>query len=131
MADYHARGFNAATLGKGRRVWLVIQRGIDKAAYSQKTHNVYIPFDRIISQTDTAEGNNLMHELAHWIQDQEYRMSSAAVSGPKTWWVENNAEVMTMLIDPAYLNVNLTYFVKTPNREERLGLQLSPFAWDS
>ena len=43
----------------------------------------------------------LWHELFHWIQDEEYTMGLAALTGGSTWWVETSAEVATFLIEAA------------------------------
>lgn len=66
---------------------------------------------------------DLMHELAHWIQQKKYSFYRAAISGSRRWWLEVSAEVMVFLIEPKNIDNNLNTYKKMA------GFQKAPFTW--
>jgi hypothetical protein len=135
MASYQTEGFTAANLEKnGTKVNVIVEAGSGDPVYTPSNGTVYIPMDSIGGDNISSE---LAHELAHWVQDASYNMTSSywsdklGISSTSKWWLENSAEDMVMLYDPAYIDKNLTYYGTTSlGNDKRTPFQLAPNQWN-
>ncbi len=120
-------GFTAAKLTVGSPLEVVVEPGSGDPRYRSLNGVIYLPVDAAKGMIG-GDTHDTLHEMAHWIQDEEYNMAWAYWSGGKTWWLETAAENMVMLHDPAYIPQNLTAYgpVTVGNQ---LALQLSPYQW--
>lgn len=131
MRSYQQKGFTAAAISPGNPAYIIIEAGAKTAYYSWKTGNVYVPWDIIGSIGNSGNRCTLAHEYFHWIEDEEYRMGVAALSGPKSWWLENSAENGAFLIDSICIDRTLTEYGKTTTSGNVLGFQAAPMLWDT
>lgn len=130
MKAYTGKGFTAAQLSPSNTVSVIIDPSVTAAQYSSKNGIVYLPVDSAGKITSDEGRRELAHELFHWIQDEEYAMTFAAVSGPKTWWLEVAAENGVFLIDDGALEYNLTHYGQVSvDGVAFLGLQAAPYTW--
>jgi hypothetical protein len=130
MAAYQNEQFAAANLqGTGARVSVVVQKGSGDPHYSPCNGMIYIPEDSLGSGNLE---NELAHESAHWVQDEEYNMTGAywknklSVSSAETWWLETSAEYMATLYKPDYLEHNLTTYGPPNPANSKTPFQLAP-----
>lgn len=132
MNAYAGKGFTAAKLSASNTVSVVVDPSITTPVYSSKNGMVYLPVDSA-SKIAADEGRReLAHELFHWIQDEEYVMTVAALSGVKTWWLEVAAENGVFLIDDGALEYNLQRYGQVAvDGVALLGLQAAPYTWAS
>ena len=134
MSAYQNENFTAANLqSTGARVNVVIKKGSGDPCYSPSNGMVYIPEDSLGASALEYE---LAHELAHWVQDEEYNMTGAywknkiGVSSAETWWLETSAENMVMLYKPDYLDQNLTAYGPTNPSDSKTPFQFAPNQWN-
>jgi hypothetical protein len=135
MSSYQSEGFDAADLVKnGYKVNVVIEAGSGDPVYTPSNGSVYIPQDSMGKDNLASE---LAHELAHWIQDAAYNMTSSywsdklGISSASKWWLENSAEYMVMLYDPKYIDQNLiSYGTTSLGNDKRVPFQLAPNQWN-
>lgn len=129
MARYQGLGLTAATLTPETPLYIVI--GDSGPHYSSVTGNMYIPWD-IVEKVQTPQNSGtLAHELAHWVEDENYAMSLEAFSHEHFWWLEMAAENLSMLYEPSRLGGNLTFYGKVSDDGGRYSFQLDPFRWES
>jgi hypothetical protein len=131
MSSYQQKGFTAAAIGPSNPAYVIIEAGASEPYYSFKTGNVYIPWDIIGGIGDTRNRCTLAHEFFHWIEDEEYRMGIAALSGPKSWWLEASAENGSFLLDSSCIDKNLTQYGLVNTGGNVLGFQAAPLQWES
>jgi hypothetical protein len=134
MAVYQNEGFIRAKLEDyWTGVTIIINKGKGDPYYSVGNGTIYIPEDSLGHENLEYE---LAHELAHWIQDEEYNMGSAfwknklGISASQTWWLENSAENMVMLYKPDYIERNLTYFGAPNPSDSKTPFQIAPLNWN-
>lgn len=133
MAKYTQIGFPNADLA---RYWfamnIIIEDGKGDPYYSAKSGNVYIPMDN--AQNISGATRALGHELAHWIQDEAYKMTwaglkSVVYSANNFWWLEVAAENMVMLADDSYVKGNLEEYGLITAPDNRLVWQMAINQW--
>jgi hypothetical protein len=130
MSSYQQKGFTAAAISPSNPAYVIIEAGASEPYYSFKTGNVYIPWDVIGGIGDTKNRCTLGHEFFHWIEDEEYRMGVAALSGPKAWWLETSAENGSFLLDPSCIDKNLTQYGLVNTNGNVLGFQAAALQWE-
>ncbi len=131
MDKYESLGFDGAIYNASNPVYVVIVKGSGTPLYSVPNGVVYLPNDIATKITGGGKDDFLVHEMAHWIQDESYNMTAAYYSGAGTWWLETAAENMVMLIDPGYLSKNLEVYGKIDSDEKLSAFQISPYTWPS
>ncbi|GEM_PF-1165927 len=134
LAVYQNEGFNRAKL---EDYWfgvpIVIKKGGGNPVYSVGNGTIYIPEDSLGHENLEYE---LAHELAHWIQDDKYNMSSSywknffGISSSQTWWLENSAENMVMLYKPNYIERNITTYGPSNISDSKTPFQFAPLTWN-
>lgn len=134
MTTYQQERFIPAYLQQnGDKVRVIIQKGKGDPHYSPCNGVVYIPEDSVNNESIKYE---LAHELAHWIQDEAYNMTSAywsnklSVDSSATWWLETTAENMVMLAYPEYINQNLTVYGPPNPSDSKTPFQIAPNQWN-
>jgi hypothetical protein len=127
LKAYADKGFTAA--GSNASIWIVVDRSVSAPQYSIRSEVIYLPLDSATSITGDKARRELAHELFHWIQDEAYAMTAAALSGAKTWWLETTAENGVFLIDNGSLEYNLKHYGQTNVSGTMLGFQAAPFTW--
>jgi hypothetical protein len=127
MKAYADKGFTAA--GSNASLWIVVDRSVSAPQYSIRSEVIYLPLDSATSISGDKARRELAHELFHWIQDEAYAMTAAALSGAKTWWLETTAENGVFLIDNRALEYNLHHYGQTTVNGAMLGFQAAPFTW--
>lgn len=130
MSSFRQAGFTAAAIGPGNPAYIIVEAGASEPYYSFKTGNVYIPWDIIGGIGDAKNRCTMAHEFFHWIEDEEYRMGLAALSGPKSWWLETSAENGSFLLDSSCLDKSLTQYGLVNTSENVLGFQAAPLQWE-
>jgi len=128
MAKYGKLGFTAAQLKTNAPMRVIVKTGLTDPQYRARNGVIYLPPDIAKNMSGTAN-HDVLHEMAHWIQDEAYNMSWAYWSGGKTWWLETAAENMVMLQDAAYIPINLSVYGAISTADNRLALQQSPYQW--
>jgi len=131
MNQYAGMGITAARISPSNPIYIVLG-AYDNPSYSALTGNLYMNWTNIQNLKDPAPEfqANLSHELAHWLQDCTYVMTSASFSQLARWWLEVSAENLAFLQNPASLGSNLTSYGRLQEAGEvRYGLQLAPFTW--
>jgi len=131
LGSFQQHGFTSAAISSSNPAYVVIEASATSPYYSWKTGNVYIPWDIIAGIGETQNRCNLAHEFMHWIEDEEYRMGSAALSGPSTWWMEVSADNGAFLIDSGCIDKNLTTYGGVTTAKNVLGFQAAPMQWES
>lgn len=121
-------GFTAAKLTSRSPMQVVVETRSGDPRYKSLNGVIYLPVDAAKGMIGGAVHDTL-HEMAHWIQDEEYNMAWAYWSGGKTWWLETAAENMVMLHDPAYVPQNLIAYGPITTSDNHLALQQSPYQW--
>lgn len=134
MNKYAQLGFTNADLSRyWFALYIVIVPGSGDPYYSPKSGSVYIPLDYAKKITAGEGSIGLLHELAHWIQDEAYRMAWAGlksyISSGDFWWLDVAAENMVMLAEPSYIAGNLARYGAITDKQEALVWQLSPRQW--
>jgi len=130
IGKYGEMGFTAAQLAASAPMRVVVKSGLTDPQYRSLNGVIYLPPD--VAKNMSSEANHdVLHEMAHWIQDEEYNMFWAYWAGGKTWWLETAAETMVMLQDPAYIPINLSTHGAISTDDNRLALQQSPYQWPS
>lgn len=125
---YANKGLRAAQ--SRNPIYIAVVPGVRNPAYSTMNGTIYLPMDSVTSIFTDEGRRELAHELLHWIQDEEYAMTLAALSGAKTWWLETTAENGVFLIDNGALEYNLQHYGQTTvDRPAFLGFQATPFTW--
>lgn len=127
LQSFAKKDFTAAK--SNSPIFVVINPKLREPAYSPKSSILSLPVDSAKTIANPPGRYELIHELAHWVQDEEYAMTVAALSGPKAWWLETTAENMVFLIEPAAQEHNLTYYGQTTVDGPKLGFQAEPFTW--
>jgi hypothetical protein len=127
LKAYADKGFTAA--GSNASLWIVVDRSVSAPQYSIRSEVIYLPLDSATSISGDKARRELAHELFHWIQDEAYAMTAAALSGAKTWWLETTAENGVFLIDNRALEYNLHHYGQTTVNGAMLGFQAAPFTW--
>lgn len=130
IGKYGELGFTAARLTARAPMRVVVKLGLTDPQYRSLNGVIYLPPD-IAKNMSGGANHDVLHEMAHWIEDEEYNMSWAYWSGGKTWWLETTAENMVMLQDPAYIPINLSTYGAISTGDNRLALQQSPYQWPS
>jgi hypothetical protein len=130
MSSYQQKGFTGAAISPSNPAYIIIEAGDFEPYYSFKTGNVYVPWDIIGGIGDAKNRCTLAHEFFHWIEDEEYRMGVAALSGPKSWWLETSAENGAFLLDSSCIEKNLTQYGLVNTNSSVLGFQAAPLQWD-
>jgi len=127
MAQYADLGFTAAGLTPSSPAYINLVTGGGDPKYLVASGSIHLPADSAQAVV-SGKTHDLLHEMAHWIQDEEYVMSWAYWRGNQTWWLETAAENMVMLVDPAYIEENLTYY-GTITLGNTLAFQNAPYQW--
>ena len=131
LTRFGGLGFGAVRLSFTQRMYVTIQRSGEDLQYSSVTGVLYVPAKFFDTKPGSAPPYDFYHELAHWIQDEEYSMTLAMVSNPAhRWWLEIAAELMVMLIEPSYIEALLDDQGDLPvGADNALSIQLSPYQW--
>lgn len=127
LQSFAKKNFTAAKSNSS--VFVVIGPDLSAPAYSPKSSILSLPVDSAKTIANPPGRYELIHELAHWVQDEEYAMTVAALSGPKAWWLETTAENMVFLIEPEAQEHNLIQYGQTTFDGPKLGFQAEPFTW--
>ncbi|WP_298406095.1 hypothetical protein [uncultured Chloroflexus sp.] len=127
LRSFAQKGFTAAKSNSS--IFVVIKPDLNAPAYSPKSSILSLPVDSAQTIANPPGRYELIHELAHWVQDEEYAMTVAALSGIKAWWLETTAENLVFLIEPAAQEHNLTQYGQTTVDGPKLGFQSEPFTW--
>ena len=128
IGKYAGLGFTAAGVSPSAPMHLEIFKGSGDPRYKVRSGVIAIPLD--VAQAIGGEGSHaLYHEMAHWIQDEEYVMTWAFYWDDKVWWLEAAAENMVMLVDEGYLGDNLTTYGTISLDDNTLAFQASPYDW--
>lgn len=128
MQAYANKGLHAAQ--SRSPIYIAVVPGIRNPEYSTMNGTVYLPIDSAMRIVTDEGRRELAHELFHWIQDEEYAMTLAALSDARTWWLEMTAENGVFLIDNGALEFNLQHYGQTTvDRPAFLGFQAAPFTW--
>lgn len=128
MTRYASLNFSSAKISRSYPMIVRIFSGAGDPKYKPQNGVLYIPED-VVKNVDSNDHYTLYHEMAHWIQDEEYAMIPAFYSHPRHWWLEVSAETMVMLLDPDYTNLNLTTYGSVTNDDGSLVLQSTPYQW--
>ena len=141
MESYAALGFTAAQISPANSMHVVIESGGGDAYYRPSNGMIYIPAVLAQSMGEQASGNtaaavtgstDLLHEMAHWIQDESYAMLLDFWIAESVWWLETAAENMVMLVDPARMDQNLASWGQARlDDSSRLAFQYAPGTWPS
>lgn len=131
MSQYYQAGFTAAVISPSNPLYVIVEAGASEPYYSWRTGNVYVPWDIIGGIGDSGNRCTLAHEFFHFIEDEEYRMGVAAMSGPKSWWLETSAENGAFLLDTSCIEKNLTEYGFVEASGNVLGVQAAPLQWES
>ncbi len=128
MAKYGQLNFTAARLSKDNRMIIRVFTGTGSPKYQCYNGVLYIPVDTV-ENIASSSPHELYHEMAHWIQDEEYVSTAAYYSEPKTWWLETAAENMVMLLDESYIAKNLTTYGTISHKGHQITFQAGPNQW--
>jgi len=128
MKRYQDAGFKAAELSPASPLYVVITSSETSPLYKVRNGVIYLPPD-VARGIASGGQHELMHEMAHWIQDMKYNMTWAYFSGAKIWWLESAAENMVMLLDEAYIGMNLATYGKGDLDNGRTIFQGAPYVW--
>jgi hypothetical protein len=131
MGTFQQNGFKSAAISASNPAYIVIEASATSPYYSWKTNNVYVPWDIVAGISDIQNRCTLAHEFMHWIEDEEYRMGTAAISGPKSWWMEVSADNAAFLLDSGCIEKNLTQYGIVNTSKNVLGFQAAPLQWES
>jgi hypothetical protein len=128
MNKYAELGFTTARLSKSAPMTLRVSTTVTSPSYYPLNGVLYIPIDTV-SNIATQSPVDVYHEMAHWIQDEEYNATAAYYSEEKTWWIETSAENMVMLAEPSYVGGNLRTYGTITQANGALAFQASPYQW--
>ena len=128
MAKYAQLNFTAARLSKDNPMIIRVFTGAGSPKYQCYNGVLYLPIDTV-ENIASSPPHELYHEMAHWIQDEEYVTTTAYYSDPKTWWLETAAENMVMLLDESYIAKNLTTYGTISHKGNQIAFQAGPNQW--
>jgi len=134
MHRYRTFGFTSAAIGPDNPLIIALEAGDSDPYYSWKSGVVYLGEGAAKQLAGADAGGSLSarlelwHELFHWVQDEEYAMGLAALTGGDTWWMETTAEVATFLIEPAGAPRNARLYGHSTHGAVNVS-QLSPSQW--
>ena len=128
IGEYAGLGFTAAKISRSSPMHVEIFKGSGDPRYQVRSGVIAIPLDQAQSLGGQG-GDALYHEMAHWVQDEEYTMTWAFYWDDKVWWLETAAENMVMLVNPGYLGTNLTTYGPISLDDNTLAFQASPYDW--
>jgi hypothetical protein len=119
--------FTAAKISRSSPMHVEVFKGGGDPRYKVRSGVIAIPAD--VAKDIGAASSDLRHEMAHWVQDEEYVMTWAFYWDDKVWWLETAAENMVMLADEGYVGKNLTTYglITLPSNE--LAFQAAPYDW--
>lgn len=129
MDKYEGLGFDGAIYTASNPVQVVVMAGAGTPSYKVANGVIYLPSDVALKIAGGGKDDFLNHEIAHWIQDESYVLTSAYYFDADTWWIETSAENMVMLVDPSYVSKNLLVYGEIDADEKNSVLQSSPFQW--
>jgi len=135
MLEYQRLGFTNAVVTTGRPLRMVVNTGTGDPQYTPGNRTLYIPKDTALAITDPAHTHSLQHELAHFIQHRKYNMvktywGAVFSSGSGKWWIENSADNMVFLLDPAYMNEQIVSYGAPAPALGKMGFQYAPLQWN-
>jgi hypothetical protein len=129
MKRYYGAGFSTAAPTRWFPLYVVITDKVEVPKYTVANGVVNIRPEDAASLPGGSR-YDLWHEMAHWIQDEEYNMTWAfAASAPKRWWLDASAEVMVMFLDAGYIPANLTFYGKGDLGADKTIFQGAPYVW--
>lgn len=131
-AAYAQLGFAAARIGRHGPMRVMILPGSGDPLYHPASMTIRIPGNvaiGILENGDSRAARDLRHEMAHWIQDEEYPLLWNFWWGDQTWWLEVAAENMVMLTDEDRLGENFRIWGDLIMPGKRLPSQFSPYQW--
>lgn len=131
MGTFEQNGFKSAAISASRPAYVIVEASATSPYYSWKTNNVYVPWDIVAGVNDIQNRCTLGHEFMHWIEDEEYRMGTAAMSGSKSWWMEVSADNGAFLLDSTCIEKNLNQYGIVNTSKNVLGFQAAPMQWES
>jgi hypothetical protein len=131
MGTFQQNGFKSAAISSSNPAYVVVEASATSPYYSFKTNNVYVPWDIIAGIGDIQNRCTLGHEFMHWIEDEEYRMGAAAISGSKSWWMEVSADNGAFLLDSGCIERNLLQYGIVNTSKNVLGFQAAPLQWEN
>ncbi len=113
---------------------IVVEAGSGDPQYNPKIGIIYMPLDFAKSIGSGAGATALMHELAHWIQDEAYKMCIAGLkykvgASGNYWWLDVAAENMVMLIKPDYIKDNIATYGTITSANNALVWQMAINQW--
>ena len=129
MQKYEDAGFDGAIYTSSNPVQVVVIAAGGTPYYLVANGVIYLPSDIARKIIDGGKDDFLIHEMAHWVQDEHYIMTPAYLVQDGKWWIETSAENMMMLIDPAYVSANLAAYGAIDVDEKTSVLQESPYQW--
>jgi hypothetical protein len=131
LDQYAALGVKASRISPSNPIHIVIGN-YGNPTYSALTGNLYLDWANIqnLQGAEAVFQANLSHEIAHWLQDCTYVMTSATFSQLSRWWLEVSAENLSFIQNPAALGSNLASYGRLQEEGDvRYGMQLAPFVW--
>jgi len=129
MKRFNREGFTAAAPTRWFPLYVVVTDKVDSPKYTVLNGVVNIRLEDANTITSGSQ-YDLWHEMAHWIQDEEYNMEWAFFfSESKRWWLDVSAEMMVMFMDAGYIPANLTMYGKGDLGGDRTIFQGAPYLW--
>jgi hypothetical protein len=135
MKVYAEQGFIHADLSiYWFAMQIVVEAGSGDPQYNPKIGVIYMPLD-FAKKVGSGDGSTaLMHEMAHWIQDEAYKMCWAGIktrvgAASNYWWLEVAAENMVMLVKPDYIKDNILTYGGITSTNNSLVWQMAINQW--
>ena len=129
MQKYEDAGFDGAIFSGRNPVQVVVIAPGGPPYYKVANGAIYLPFDIAKRIADGGKDEYLVHEMAHWVQDEHYWMTAASATQDGRWWIETSAENMVMMINPDHVGQNLTTYGSIDADGKSSVLQVSPYQW--
>lgn len=129
MQQYEDAGFDGAIITHSNPIQVVLTAKGGVPDYVVANGVIYLPFDIATKIVGGGRDDFLIHEMAHWIQDEHYFMCAAALVQDGRWWIETSAENMMMLIDNGHVAINLASYGNINADEKNSVLQMAPYQW--
>ena len=129
MQKYEDAGFDGAIYTARNPVQVVVIGPGGPPYYKVANGTIYLPFDIAKRIADGGKDEFLVHEMAHWVQDEHYWMAAASATQDGRWWMETSAENMVMMIDPEHVGQNLKTYGSIDADGKSSVLQISPYQW--